>query len=171
MQFYKTSGKPNIVFCCHLNNKMPYLRLLVSMKVATIQCRKKTSMFTTFITPMKSQRKHFIVYFNILKIDCVIYMIYAILRWPFCNWPPNVVFFHLQFNTWMQNLKSVCVKLVTEPNLFFISKYHYDIWGNDLKIERCPLFIKYLTTKNQSLSWDYYTRINITLKTVGRWND
>ena len=92
-------------------------------------------------------------------------MIYAVLRWPFCNWPPNVVFFHLQFNTWMQNLKSVCVKLVTEPNLFFISKYHYDIWGNDLKIERCPLFIKYLSTKNQSLCWDYlYTRVNITLK-------
>ena len=91
-------------------------------------------------------------------------MIYAVLRWPFCNWPPNVVFFHLQFNTWMQNLKSVCVKLVKEPNLFFISKYHYDIWGNDLKIERCPLFIKYSSTKNQSLCWDYYTRVNITLK-------
>ena len=91
-------------------------------------------------------------------------MIYAVLRWPFCNWPPNVVFFHLQFNTWMQNLKSVCVKLVKEPNLFFISKYHYDIWGNDLKIERCPLFIKYSCTKNQSLCWDYYTRVNITLK-------
>ena len=83
-------------------------------------------------------------------------MIYAVLRWPFCNWPPNVVFFHLQFNTWMQNLKSVCVKLVKEPNLFFISKYHYDIWGNYLKIERCPLFIKYSSTKNQSLCWDYY---------------
>ena len=91
-------------------------------------------------------------------------MIYAVLRWTFCNWPPNVVFFHLQFNTWMQNLKSVCVKLVKEPNLFFISKYHYDIWGNDLKIERCPLFIKYSCTKNQSLCWDYYTRVNITLK-------
>ena len=91
-------------------------------------------------------------------------MIYAVLRWPFGNWPPNVVFFHLQFKTWMQNLKSVCVKLVKEPNLFFISKYHYDIWGNDLKIERCPLFIKYSSTKNQSLCWDYYTRVNITLK-------
>ena len=49
---------------------MFYVRLLTSIKVANIgeKLKLKSAMFTNFIHPMKSQRKHFIVYFNILKI-------------------------------------------------------------------------------------------------------
>ena len=61
----------NCVYCL-LNNKMLSVRLLTSMKVATIAEKQKSAMFTTLVAPMKSQRKHFIVYFNILKIDYVI---------------------------------------------------------------------------------------------------
>ena len=48
------------------------VRLLTSMKVATIAEKRKSAMFTTLVASMKSQRKHFIVYFNILKIDYAI---------------------------------------------------------------------------------------------------
>ena len=68
----KTNLRPKEFYCTGTAPPGFEIPESASVKVATIAEKQKTSMFTTFTTPMKSQRKHFIVYFNILKINYVI---------------------------------------------------------------------------------------------------